>query len=258
MVRLILTATLVCAMAASAQAWSLFGGKQDSKKEKTTDERVEVSSAAGGGTISMQQGDAAPARVVARAHIRLDSDAREQEFLNITAARRRAQEDFLVISRLMQEKQLEIRKFRNELNERFEIDPDGNYEFNEEEGVIYVLTPRGDDVDISGVTGREDLDEMFERKVHRTLEEKDREAFLRLVASRQLASEQVEVLSLLRNEKEIELTTVQQLMVDKYAISNDREYRYDQDTRTLFELVRVPASFDGGSDSPDTDDVITK
>lgn len=185
-------------------------------------------------------GTNAPGRaLMRRAHLHFDDVKSEQEFLAITSAKRRVQEDFQVITRLMQEKNLEVEKFTRDLESEFKINPDVNYNYDDDTATIYELV-RKDSVAADAVSLDPEKD--FDKVEHVKLDTGDKRArFMRLVASKKLSSEEINVLRLLQNEKEIEASNIQQQLVARYAISNDREYRYEKSSRTLYELVPVPS-----------------
>ncbi|MFH0908677.1 MAG: hypothetical protein V1929_07940 [bacterium] len=174
-----------------------------------------------------------------RAHLHFDDAKAEQEFLAITSAKRRVQEDFQVITRLLQEKNLEVEKFTRDLESEFNINPDANYHYDDDAATIYELTRNAS---VAGDAETLDPEKDFDRKEHLKLDTEDRKTrFLRLVASKKLSSDEINILRLLQNEKEIEASNIQQQLVARYAITSDREYRYEKSTRTLYELVPVPA-----------------
>ena len=88
----------------------------------------------------------------------------------------------------------------------------------------------------------------LKRSTHRKLGDKaQQERFLRLVAAKQLSMEQIQSLEMLRNEKTMEVKLIQENMNRKFSTSTDRDYRYDRDTKTLYELVPVPGSVPAAS-----------
>jgi len=246
-----------------AQAW-IFGDKKDEAAKKGAPGQVVMPPTAPAapavvGAAPASESRIAPAssastvpapsesRLVARPHMRFTNPDDEKQLLTFINARRRAQEDFVVVTRLIEEKNLEIRTFNQQMNELFGIDPDLNYQFDADTGAIFQLVLK------PGLTeeqkrqtsiNADQLKDFYDFTTLRTLtNEVERTRFMRLAAGKQLASDQIRVLLLLQNEKEIENTTLHEEMASRYAISMDREYRYDDDSKTLFELVLVPKDF---------------
>ncbi len=186
-------------------------------------------------------------RTVARAHMRFENPNDEKQLMSFIAARRRAQEDFVVVSRLIEEKQLEISTFNEQMQKEFGVDKDKNYQFEAETGTIFELILKASAAEqqkTQQVVNADQLKSMYDFNVHRKLsDEKDRTRFLRLAAGKQLAGDQIKMLTLIQNEKEIENQSIHEEMARRYAISLDREYRYDNDSKTLFELVTIPADY---------------
>jgi len=236
----------VCSMVlgADAFAWTLFDKKP--KEEKIEAGKIPSVATVTNKPLASSKGDTAESRTVSRAHMRFDDPQEEKQLMTLIAARRRAQEDFVVVSRLIEEKQLEIRTFNEQMQKEFGVSMDKNYQFDAESGTIFELVLKaGADLQKNQQTVNADqLKDIYDFNVHRKLtDEKEKTRFLRLAAGKQLAGDQIKMLSLLQNEKEIENQTVHDEMARRYAISLDREYRYDSDTKTLFELVTIPSDY---------------
>ncbi len=189
----------------------------------------------------------AESRLLARPHMRFTKPEDEKQLLTFINARRRAQEDYAVVTRLIEEKNLEIRTFNLQMKEQFGIDPELNYQFDADTGAILQLTMKPgltEEQKRQTTINAEQLKDFYDFTTLRTLtNEVERTRFMRLAAGKQLASDQIRVLLLLQNEKEIENNTLHEEMATRYAISMDREYRYDNDSKTLFELVLVPKDY---------------
>lgn len=245
-------------LATPAHAW-IFGDKdkKDEDKQKGKPAGVVMPPSAPASAVPAESRIApgrtaatnAPAesRLLARPHMRFTDPEDEKQLLTFINARRRAQEDYAVVTRLIEEKNLEIRTFNQQMKELFGIDPELNYQFDADTGAILQLTMK------PGLTeeqkrqtsiSADQLKDFYDFTTLRTLtNEVERTRFMRLAAGKQLASDQIRVLLLLQNEKEIENNTLHEEMATRYAISMDREYRYDNDSKTLFELVLVPKDY---------------
>ena len=235
-------------------AWP-FGDKKDDDKKKSAPGNVIMPPAASARTSTAVITPGSPGttststatRILARPHMRFTEGDEEKQLMTFINARRRAQEDFVVVSRLMEEKKLEVQTFNQQMKELFGVDPDLNYQFDADKGMIFELvmkTTLTEEQKKQPSVNAEQLKDFYDFNPHRRLaDEQEKTRFMRLAAGKQLATEQIRMLSLLQNEKEIENTTLHEEMARRYSISIDREYRYDNDSKTLFELVVVPADY---------------
>jgi hypothetical protein len=233
-----LTVAALAATCGAQAAWP-FGGKKKADEKKP---EAVVMPPEAGKPVAQEAAPAADASrgqdVARRVHLRFETEQAELEFLTLAEARRRVQEDLRVLRRIVQEKQLESARFQQQLKDEFGIDPEADYQFEDETSTLYLLTRK----DGAETNAAADVQTLFDRAEHMKLDDPERrKLFLRIVATKQLAGEELNVLGLLVNEKEIEADTVHEQMVAKYAITNDREYRYDRSRKILFELVPVPA-----------------
>ena len=227
-----------------AHAWIFGGNKDKAETNKTGTAKIEQIDTKIPGKTNAVQG---ATRTVSRAHMRFENPEDEKQLITLISARRRSQEDYVVISRLIEEKNLEIKTFNELMDKEFGVNKDRNYQFEAESNTIYELVLKEASAaqqKTQAVTNAEQLKNMYDSKVHRVLKDDvEKNRFVRLAAGKQLAGEQIKMLSLLQNEKEIESESLQEEMARRYAISQDREYRYDSDTKTLFELVTIPADY---------------
>ena len=238
-------AVVVLLLVASQASAGWFSGSKDKKKEdvvmppKGSAKAQPALAATAGGAVAAPATNEPGRALMRRAHLHFDDAKAEQEFLAITSAKRRVQEDYQVVTRLIQEKNVEVEKFTRDLETEFGINPDLNYHYDDDTATISELVKKeGAGTNAEGAVKEDDFDRKELMKLD-TDEKKQR--FLRLVASKKLSADEIKVLELLQNEKEIEASNIQQQLVARYAISNDREYRYEKTTRTLYELVPVPA-----------------
>lgn len=246
-------AIALLAISQPAHAW-IFGGKKDDADAKKKAAEVVMPPKAGvttearitPGTTAVASTSTA-SRVLARPHMRFADPEEEKQLLTFINARRRAQEDYVVVSRLIEEKNLEIQTFNQQMKELFGVDSDLNYQFDADSGTIFQLTMKPnltEEQKKQTSINASQLKDLYDFKEHRKLtDEQEKTRFMRLAAGKQLANDQIRMLSLLQNEKQIENDTLHQEMANRYAISMDREYRYDNDSKTLFELVVVPADY---------------
>lgn len=233
----VLIALLQSAALSASAAWP-FGSKKETPTTVKASDPVPMSALSseggaidfGGNVVTNKNG-----QFTLRPHLRFPDEKSELEFRTFVGARMRASEDLIVLRRLQNEKIQEVARFEEQLLEDFGIEAKANYEYDADKGAVMLLTRVTNDVDVA--TNKVSL----KRTMHRSLADKDqKERFLRLVASKQLSTEQIQCLELLRNEKTMEVQIVQENINRKFSTSNDRDYRYDRATRTLYELVPVP------------------
>ena len=237
----LLAVTMVAALSVLQADAGWFGGSKEKKKEDVVMPPKQAGKAPAAKAPAPVENatNTAGRALMRRAHVHFDDAKAEQEFLALTSAKRRVQEDHQVVTRLMQEKTMEAEKFTRDLETEFGIDASVNYNYDDETKTIYELVKKAS-VPADAVTL--DAEEDFEKKEHMKLESDEKKTrFMRLVASKKLSGDEINVLRLIQNEKEIEASNIQQQLVSRYAISNDREYRYEKSSRTLYELVPVPA-----------------
>ena len=187
------------------------------------------------------------ATFVRRAHLRFEDPQMEKDFLTLVATRDRTREDLKVISRLIAEKENEVARFAKELGDDFHVKPDGSYRFDAESHTLYELVPKKPG-EAEAMASSDDWEKAYDRRALRRLDEEQRKRFFELATAKQLSSDQLRALRLLKNEKHIEEARIQQELTRKFAISNDRNYQYDADTKNLFELVPVPLTNDEVND----------
>jgi hypothetical protein len=244
-------AAAVIALAADPASAGLFSSsKKKAPKGGTNSVVMPPPQASAASTSASTSAPAAKGGVAMarRVHMKFADTAAEEEFLVLTGARRRVQEDAQVITRIMSEKKMEIARFQKDLQDEFSIKAEENYQFDDKTETVFLLKVKAH----APADGQGTVEDRFEKTEHMKLNEEQKTRFLRIVAAKQLATEELSILNLLQNEKSIEANTVHEQMVAKYAISNDREYRYDRTSKTLFELVPVPAgarTSDGASEA---------
>ena len=247
-IRRVVVAVLFAGASANA-AWPFGSSKKDAAKQVKASEPSGADAAVpaavpavnsidfGGEIVTNKNG-----QFVMRPHLRLDEKA-ETEFRMLLGMRIQTTEDLYVLKRLAEEKQQEAVRFAEQLKADFAIDDKANYEYDNDSGTIVqlILKPGAATNDVSTNAAA-----AYDRKEHRKLPNKeDQERFVRLVASKQLSLDEIQTITLLFKEKTIEMQMLQNSINKKYATSSDRNYRYDRDTRTLYELVPVPEAAAG-------------
>lgn len=220
-------------------AWPFGGDKNDAaKKPPSAVKRQPLA-----GAIVTADTDTQSVPYVKRAHLRFEDSKMETDFLQLVAIRQRTQDDLLVITRLIDEKEKEVDKFESDLEKEFGISPKGNYRYDSQLTTIFELIPKSQSASDrpSTVTDVASWEAQFTRREHKKLDtEASRKRFMELAQAKQLSTDQLRMLDLLKSEKHLEEARLQQELTHKFAISNDRNYQYDADTKNLFELVPVP------------------
>lgn len=173
--------------------------------------------------------------------LQVDDDEAEQVLVRLAQARQLREEEIRVLGRLSQEKDQELQRMNAQLEQRFGILADDNYQYDQEAQAVYRITPKAEaeaGADDAGVSSAEDL---FDRELHRRLEsEEDELAFVRLVSAKKITVSELAMLRLLLREKSLELERVMAALKDRFSIEPGKHYQYDAPSRTLFEVA--PAS----------------
>jgi len=76
------------------------------------------------------------------------------------------------------------------------------------------------------------------------------QSFVRMASSKRLSLEQMASLQLMFREKQMEVAEYDRQLADAYAIVKDRAYQYDPATKTLYEIVKLPAGVASPMRSP--------
>lgn len=183
----------------------------------------------------------ASARAVRRTHLQFSSDQAAQEFESLASRRQSGDETQRVLTQLLSDKQRELLVLDGRLKGTFAVEPDKKYQYDTESKTLYELvahqgsTP-GPDEDSTPVAG-------LERRVSRQFdEETTAHEFLRLLAAKQVINQELEALRLLLREKQLEQERTQLALNNRYSMVPERDYQFDRESRTLYELVPVPPS----------------
>ena len=230
-----LTVLVIAGVATPVLAIWPFGGKKEGPSTYVTPPPVE----AAGAPVARTGGAAvAGTNVVRMAHMTFDNAERERGFLELAVGRTRTREDMAVVARLIAEKRLEVSRFSSQIGEEFKVKPDGNYHFDKSDGILYELVAK---------TGTNQADIAYERKEIAKLNDKQQERFVRLASSKRLSAEQIRILRLLEEEKRLELRTIEEALKRNYDVVPEKNYEYDVDTKTIYEMVTMPASGNGAT-----------
>ena len=165
-----------------------------------------------------------------RAHLVFKGKATEEGFLKIVAQKQSVMEDVRVIGKLYQETSAQQARFSSALEEQFAMKPEKSYQYD------------ADTMTINEVMKQASEGEAAKIRAHMKLkDEAAAQTFARLVAAKRMTIEQMANLQLINREKQMELAEYDRQLADAYAIVKDRNYQYDAETRTLYELIQLPA-----------------
>ena len=201
---------------------------------------------------------ATPRQIIQRAHLRINNGDAEKEFLQLVKGKNTTLSDVATIERLIKEKQAEIADFESALAKSFDIDPNRRYTYDRRTMIIYELkdaetnAPPPVTTNADGrVTPEAGMSFRTTRQLHKQLGGKEEAAdFIRLTSSKRLSGQEIDTLSLLMREKQIELAKYDEALLTDFAISRDFMYRYDSKSRTLYQLIPVPEAAGSKPDSP--------
>lgn len=180
-------------------------------------------------------------RVTRRFHLKITDKAVEKQLLQLFTAKNAAMEEIRVIRRMGEEKNREMAELSKGLQGAFSMDPERNYRYDAKSRTIYELVARPGASVTNAVATEEDLDVLFDRKLHRQLTSDDQvKQFARLAAAKKLAMDQIQSLQMLIREKQLELDKIEKMLGEKFSMVRDRNYQYDTKTMKLYELVVIP------------------
>ena len=168
--------------------------------------------------------------------------ASESQFLQLVSGKQAATGDIRAIRRLFREKQAVLKKINDNLAADYSIDADRNYRYDTSSKTIYELVIAPGTNAIAG----DGSSPAGQGRVHMVLDGKEKvERFVQLSTAKQLNSTIVKVLAMLDQEKEKELASQNNALLEKFKVSKDRSYEYDAKTGALYELATLSA--DGSS-----------
>lgn len=188
--------------------------------------------------------EAASPQHARRAHFRMPDQEAVDTLVQLADSRRMREEEIRVLARLLREKEGELVRMNDRLRDRFGIAADANYQYDNETKGLFLLVPKSGESAVEG----EGADEVFEKRLHRTLDAKQTEIeFVRLVSAKKITASEIQVLKLLLKEKNLELGKVHASLEERFAISPEKHYEFDAPSRTLFEVVGPLGGTDGGN-----------
>ena len=176
---------------------------------------------------------------VRRPHYRVDGPEMETTLLQLAESRELRRGEIVVLSRLLVEKQNELRRMDRRLQEVFGVDPSVTYQYDADSRCIYRLDTKEGAEELARAGGV-DPEDLITRTIHRELATPDAaNAFTRLVSAKKITNNEIRVLQLLLREKNMELKKVETTLAARFSIAPDKHYEYDASAQTLFEIVGV-------------------
>ena len=174
--------------------------------------------------------------VVKHVHMKFKDKDSEKQYLSLVSQRGQIQIQARVVSDLLVEKKAELEKFNKSLTEKFSIDPARNYEYDAKSQTISRLTvAEGDGAsDAAKVT----------KSLHLKLKDKEQtDAFVRLAAAKKLTLDEIQSLSLIAAEKQLESKACEDALMSKFSLKAGASYEYDAKDSLIYEVPpRVPDS----------------
>lgn len=174
-----------------------------------------------------------------KALYRLKDDETIEALVKLATGRQLREQELVVVSRLLNEKQLELSGFNEQLKEKFGISAEGNYQYDDETRTIFALKAKPGAENASKDAKPEDL---VERTVQRELENAEvEELFLKMVGAKKVTTDEIRALQMILQEKKIELTHIQESLQEQFSMAPDKHYEYDSETHVVYELILAAA-----------------
>ena len=144
----------------------------------------------------------------------------------------RLREECAVLSRIVESREAVWRDLSSQLESRYGMTLSQNYSYSEKDQTLYLVLTNG----VSGSSPQEPV-----LRAHRAfISDEDAQRFVNLVAERSIAADRMNRARVLRDEQAAELSAVEAMLRDKFGVLPDGEYRFDEETSTLFAIVPLP------------------
>jgi hypothetical protein len=192
---------------------------------------------------------------VKRPHLKINNEDTEREFLGLISGKNAVFQDITVLRRLIAERTLSIDECDSDLLADFEVRRGNDYYYDRASQSIYKLvrTALQNIINDASLTNEVDNAAVLSRtsgaapkkELHMELKTTNSVArFVSLMHTKKLADDSLVYLRLLLREKEFDFGQLEEVLLKKFAISRDRRYSYDTDTKVLYEIVVVPQTGD--------------
>lgn len=171
-----------------------------------------------------------------RAMYRLRDQETVDALVRLAAGRQLREQELVVVSRLIREKEMELAAFDERLQQQFGISPTGNYHYDNERRIIFALQER-EEAGVAALDQNDPLAAFEKRPLRRLRDEEAEQHFLRLVGAKKITSDQIRALQLIVQEKRIELSNILDSLREQFSMDADKHYEYDAETRVVYELI---------------------
>lgn len=179
--------------------------------------------------------------------VKVLTPAEAERLVRLNQMRRERQDELTILGRLSGEKQSELESFNVKLSKEYGIDDQRVYTYDATNRTVYLLLPsEGQPAAAGGTvaakggvqTNAVAVAAAARRLPHRvfpTAEES--QAFAQLVVAKKLTQQQLDVFATVEREKRLELAQVQGLLKKELGIDPQRNYRFEEETRKLYERM---------------------
>lgn len=173
------------------------------------------------------------AQATRRYHLHIPDAKTEKALFDLFQWKNTVTAQVRVMGELIGEKAKELAVFNKGLQDGFGVKPDGNYRYDAATRTLFEIAPASSAAGAGAKSG-------IERRLGVLTNDVQARAFGQLMASKQIAVEEIRVFELVLREKQDELAQVDQLLSEKFSISRDRSYQYDPKTMRLYEIIAAP------------------
>ena len=151
------------------------------------------------------------------------------DFSHAVALRQQRAEEIRVLTRLVSEKTGEIAGFDAAVAKLCALSSDAAYSYNPTNRTVYLISTNA----ANGATATAPV--LLPHHAFATEAEAD--DFLRSIGAKQITLRQIETFKEVIREKRQEYALTDKYLADHYGISSARQYRFDEKTGELFEIV---------------------
>ena len=125
-----------------------------------------------------------------RAMYRLRDQETVDALVRLAAGRQLREQELVVVSRLIREKEMELASFDERLQKQFGVSPTGNYHYDNERRIIFSLRGR-EDLDPETFDPSDPLAAFEKNPMRRLKDEEAEQLFLRLVGAKKITTDQI-------------------------------------------------------------------
>jgi hypothetical protein len=180
---------------------------------------------------SAETHEAVVTNTIKRLHLTLTDKAAEKELLQLTGVKRVVSQERKVLVLLIDEKQRDLEALDAEFAKTFGIKKDRNYRYDAKAMTIYEKVEKmGVATNAAGTVSEPKL-------IKQLASEAESQKFASLAAAKQITQEDLTVLVRLARGKEAASERIENVLKEKFSMSRDRDYWYENATMRLYELV---------------------